>query len=216
MKVGTDGVLLGAWSKTPNGKVLDIGCGSGLISLIIAQRNPNCTIDAIDIDKGAYLQTVNNIEGCRWKTRIKGHHISLQVFETIEKYDLIISNPPFFINAFKSENKSKNMARHTDELSFEDFIANTKKLLTPTGILSVILPINESVIFNDIANKEGLHLNRNCLVKPNYAKDPKRVLMEFSFVNSELQTEHLTIETEKRHQYTKEYRNLTQDFYLKF
>jgi tRNA1Val (adenine37-N6)-methyltransferase len=129
---------------------------------------------------------------------------------------LIISNPPFFINATKSINNAKNLARHTDELPFNDFINKVKELLAKDGILSLILPVQESLVFTDIALKNNLYLNRKCLVKPNEKKEPKRVLLEFSFSQIDLKKELLVIETEKRHHYTEEYRNLTRDFYLKF
>lgn len=216
MKVGTDGVLLGAWSCTPSGNVLDVGSGSGLISLMIAQRNEDCLIDAIDIEESASLQTKENVKGSKWSSRIKAYQSSFQLFSSKKKYELIISNPPFFINATKSTNNAKNLARHTDEFPFTDFIEKVKELLAKEGILSLILPVQESLFFNELASKKGVFLNRKCLVKPNYEKEPKRVLLEFSFTERELITETLVIETEKRHHYTEEYRNLTQDFYLKF
>lgn len=216
MKVGTDGVLLGAWTKTPNGNVLDIGCGSGLISLMIAQRNPNTQIDAIDVDHNAFLQATENIANSDWKHSIKSYHTSLQYFTTDKKYQLIISNPPFFVNATKSANNSKNIARHTDELSFNDLLHHVSKLLEKEGVFSVVLPIIEEVEFCKIASVHELFLNRICYVKPNLDKEPKRILMEFSLTTTPVIMESLTIETEKRHHYTEEYRNLTNDFYLNF
>jgi len=216
MKVGTDGVLLGAWTKAPNGNILDIGCGSGLISLMIAQRNPNTQIDAIDVDHNAFLQTTENIANSDWKENIKPHHTSLQNFNSPHKYQLIVSNPPFFVNATKSANSSKNTARHTDELSFNDLLHHVSKLLKKEGVFSVVLPITEEVELCKIASANELFLNRICYVKPNLDKEPKRILMEFSLTNTPIVTESLTIETEKRHHYTEEYRNLTQEFYLHF
>jgi len=216
MKVGTDGVLLGAWTKAPNGNILDIGCGSGLISLMIAQRNPNTQIDAIDVDHNAFLQTTENIANSDWKENIKPHHTSLQNFNSPHKYQLIVSNPPFFVNATKSANSSKNTARHTDELSFNDLLHHVSKLLKKEGVFSVVLPITEEVELCKIASANELFLNRICYVKPNLDKEPKRILMEFSLTNTPVIMESLTIETEKRHHYTEEYRNLTQDFYLHF
>lgn len=216
MKVGTDGVLLGAWTKAPTGNVLDIGCGSGLISLMIAQRNPNTQIDAIDVDQNAFLQTTENIANSEWKHSIKLHHTTLQNFTTDKKYQLIVSNPPFFVNATKSANNSKNIARHTDELSFNDLLHHVSKLLEKEGVFSVVLPIIEEVEFCKIASVHELFLNRICYVKPNLQKEPKRILMEFSLTNTPVIMESVTIETEKRHHYTEEYRNLTQDFYLHF
>lgn len=216
MKVGTDGVLLGAWTKAPTGNVLDIGCGSGLISLMIAQRNPNTQIDAIDVDHNAFLQTTENIANSEWKHSIKSHHTTLQNFTTDKKYQLIVSNPPFFVNATKSANNSKNIARHTDELSFNDLLHHASKLLENDGVFSVVLPTTEEVEFCKIASTHELFLNRVCYVKPNLDKEPKRILMEFSLTNTPIVSESLTIETKKRHHYTEEYRNLTKEFYLHF
>ena len=216
MKVGTDGVLLGAWTKTPNGTVLDIGSGTGLISIMIAQQNPNCLIDAVDIDKNAFLQTKTNAENCNWNNRITAYHTSLQDFNPDKKYQLIVSNPPFFVNATKAESISKNTARHTDELSFNDLLKNVAKLLSPDGIFSVVLPTSAKIEFCNLATNHQLNLNRICEVKPNLTKPAKRILMEFSFTHTLLISEYLIIETEKRHHYTEEYRNLTKDFYLNF
>lgn len=216
MKVGTDGVLIGAWAKTPDGNVLDIGCGTGLIGIMIAQRNQNCIIDSIDIDKNAYLQTTENIERCAWNDRIKAHQTSLENFNPNKKYQLIISNPPFFVDATKSKNEAKNRARHTDELSFNELISKSSKILDERGVFCLVLPTSEGNPFVELALKHGLFLNRICYVKPNYIKESKRVLMEFSFQEKNIKQEFLTIETEKRHHYTEEYRNLTKDFYLNF
>lgn len=216
MKVGTDGVLIGAWTSVPNGNVLDVGCGSGLISLMLAQRNQKCKIDAIDIEEGAFNQTKINIENSPFKTQIVTYWSSFQNFQPDKKYELIISNPPFFVNSYQSEKSTKMIARHTDELPFEDFIFKTVELLQPNGILSIVLPTIQAELFINLSKKNELYLNRICSVQPNFEKAPKRVLMEFSLNQSTPQKEQLTIETNQRHHYTKEYRNLTKDFYLKF
>jgi tRNA1Val (adenine37-N6)-methyltransferase len=216
MKVGTDGVLLGAWTKTPNGTVLDIGSGTGVIGLMIAQRNPNCFIDAIDIDENAFLQTKTNAENCPWNNRINVFHTSLQDFKPNKKYQLIVSNPPFFVNSSKSGNAAKNTARHTDELSFEDLLHSVANLLLPDGIFSVVLPFAAAQEFTELAKTHQLYLNRWCKVKPNLAKPPKRVLMEFALHQQTLEQETLTIETNQRHVYTPAYQNLTKEFYLEF
>lgn len=216
MKVGTDGVLLGAWSDTSSKNVLDVGCGSGVISLMIAQRNAECLIDAIDINENAYKQTVSNIEVSPWGDRITVHKTSIQDFKTNKKYHLIISNPPFFENAFKAPDKDKNIARHTDELPFNDLIKSVTSLLHKDGIFSLILPIESAEKFENLALNFELHLIRKCTVYPNGNKKAKRALMSYSFNYNETAFSTLTIETETRHQYTEEYRNLTKDFYLKF
>ncbi len=216
MKVGTDGVLLGAWTKTPNGNILDIGSGTGLIAILLAQRTKSALITAIDINQNAYLQTLQNVNECKWKDRIQVFHSSVQNFKSTIKYDLIISNPPYFIDSTKAPQHERNTARHTDELSFLDLIDAVKKLLKKDGLFSIILPTKEAQLFIKDAQKKGLYLNRKCLVKPNPNKAVKRMLLEFSFYITGLKEEELTIETEKRHHYSKEYIILTQDFYLKF
>lgn len=216
MKVGTDGVLLGAWTKTPNGAVLDIGSGTGLIALMIAQRNANSTIDAIDLNKNAFLQTKANIENSPWHNRVTAHHIALQGFMPDKKYQLIVSNPPFFVNSSKSGNEAKNLARHTDELSFNDLLQSVINLLLPDGLFSVVLPFMAATEFMELAKTHQLYLNRLCEVKPNLAKPPKRVLMEFSLLEKKLEATTLTIETNQRHIYTPAYQNLTKEFYLEF
>lgn len=216
MKVGTDGVLLGAWSTIKEGNILDIGTGTGLIALMLAQRTKTGLIDAVEIEQEAYQQAKANITNNSWSGRITVHHSSIQNYHPNKKYDVIISNPPFFIDSTKAQKNERNTARHTDKLSFLNLIDSVKKLLNPTGFFSLILPITVSNQLIDLAKKENLYLNRTCVVNPNPSKPAKRVLLEFSFIQKQLITEELTIETETRHQYTKDYISLTQDFYLNF
>lgn len=216
MKVGTDGVLLGAWSTINDSNILDIGTGTGLIALMAAQRTKTALIDAVEIEQEAFKQASENIKNSNWSNRITAHNCSIQNYHPRKKYDLIISNPPFFIDSTKAMNSKRNNARHTDELSFSDLINAINRLLKPNGFFSLILPIVESAHFIELANHQNLYLNRSCIVKPNPVKPAKRVLMEFSFYKKDLIQEELTIETEKRHHYSKEYIILTQDFYLNF
>lgn len=216
MKVGTDGVLLGAWSKAKEGNVLDIGTGTGLIALMLAQRTKTALIDTIEIDEAASKEAQKNFNNSAWKARLTSINSSLQNYQPQKKYDLIISNPPFFIDATKAPDFNRNNARHTDTLSFEELIKAAKLLLTDDGILSLILPTNEANLFIELTHNSTLFLKRKCLVKPNPNKAAKRILMEFSFSKTEIIEDELTIETETRHQYTNEYKTLTKDFYLKF
>lgn len=216
MKVGTDGVLLGAWSKSVEDKILDIGTGTGLVALMLAQRTQTALIDAIEIDEAASKEAQENFNNSNWKERLVSINSSLQDFHSQKKYNLIISNPPFFINATKAPETTRNNARHTDTLSFNELIKAVKRLLTNDGIFSLILPVNEAEQFIKMAFEAQLYLNRKCLVKPNPTKAVKRVIMEFSFNETIIIEEELTIETEKRHIYTEEYITLTKDFYLKF
>jgi len=216
MKVGTDGVLIGAWSNIKKGNVLDIGCGTGLISLMICQREQNILVDAIDIDENAIIQTRENIQNSPWKGKIKAHQVKLQNFNSKKQYNLIITNPPYFTTSTNATNEQRNLARHNSSLTFSEIVLFVCKNLDKDGILTLILPVNEAIIFEKEAIKNHLFLNRKCTVKPNPNKITKRVLMEFSFQKNPLIIENITIETLKRHHYTKDYINLTRDFYLKF
>ena len=216
MKVGTDGVLLGAWSTALEGNVLDIGTGTGLIALMLAQRTKTALIDAIEINAIACEEAQENFKTSKWNNRLTAIHSTIQNYRPTKKYAVIVSNPPFFINSTKAPDTIRNAARHTDELPFIDLITSVKRLLIEDGIFSLILPIEEANQFILLANQNGLFLTRKCLVKPNPTKAPKRVIMEFSFTETNTLEETLTIETENRHEYTKEYISLSKDFYLKF
>lgn len=221
MKVGTDGVLLGAWSSVENfpDTILDIGAGTGVIALMLAQRSDALTIDAVEVDENAYEQTVVNFEESDWGDRLYCYNTTFKEFadelaEEEETYDLIVSNPPFYTDDYKSENEARNKARFTSSLSFEDLITGVSKILSEKGIFSVIIPFKEIENFTSLAKNQGLCLNRICNVKGNSETAIKRSLLEFSFLQLELKKEHLTIETD-RHHYTEAYINLTKDFYLK-
>jgi len=213
MKVGTDGVLLGCWvacEKANN--ILDIGCGTGLITLILGQRNLNSNVTGIEIDEIASQEAQENISNSDWEERIEIKHTSLQQFAPYLKFDLIVSNPPFFPQ--NKSQQSRDIARHTNTLSFEELIDNAAKLLAENGILSVVIPNNSEEYFCKIAAVYNLHCNRVCYVKGNETSQVKRVMMEFSFIKTAILTEHLTIET-SRHNYTDKYIQLCKDFYLK-
>ncbi|MDQ3191168.1 MAG: methyltransferase [Bacteroidota bacterium] len=219
MKVGTDGVLLGAWTDTQNAnKILDAGCGTGLIALMVAQKS-NAQIDAIDIDQGAIEQAGKNFYKSPWNDRIKTDHISLQTkaLDLELTYDLIICNPPFFHNALKPENEARAKARHSSLLPFSDLINSTFQLLNASGRLSLIIPFNDADSLIDLATSKGFYLKRFCKIIPKPNKNPKRVLVEFSKSKIDLpKASELIIENEKRHHYTSEYILLTKNYYLNF
>jgi tRNA1Val (adenine37-N6)-methyltransferase len=213
MKVGTDGVLLGSWvSCEKASNILDIGCGTGLITLMLGQRNLYSNVTGIEIDKIASQEAQLNISNSDWEERIEIKHTCLQHFTPQIKFDLIVSNPPFF-SQNKSQ-KSRDIARHTNTLSFEELIDNAAKLLAKKGIFSVIIPKDSEEYFCKISAIYKLYCNRVCYVKGNEKSDMKRVMMEFSFIKSIILTEHLTIER-SRHNYTSKYIQLCKDFYLK-
>ncbi|WP_298339892.1 methyltransferase [uncultured Algibacter sp.] len=218
MKIGTDGVLLGAWSsleKKPL-SILDIGAGTGILSLMLAQRSRAQLIDAIEIDDQAYEQCVENFEQSPWGDRLFCYHASLEEFaEDIEdKYDLIICNPPFYSEDFKTDNKQRDLARFQDAMPFEHLLECVSKLLSEQGTFNVVIPFKEEDNFIELASQLNLFPNTILQIKGNPNTLIKRSLIEFSFQNTDTKTVGLIIEKE-RHKYTEDYINLTKDFYLK-
>jgi tRNA1Val (adenine37-N6)-methyltransferase len=218
MKIGTDSVLLGSWASIENNpySILDIGAGTGVLALMMAQRYHSETIDAIEIDDDAYEQCVENFEQSSWSDRLFCYHASLDEFvdEIKDKYDLIISNPPFYKDTYKSENEQRDLARSTDAMPFRNLVESVSKLLSKEGFFSVVIPFSEEKDFIVLASKEHLFPNRILRVKGSPSSDIKRSLIEFSFIEMGAEISELIIET-ARHQYTDDYINLTKDFYLK-
>lgn len=217
MKVGIDGVLLGVWAPVENAdRILDIGTGTGLIALMIAQRSP-ALIDAIDIDADAVGQATENSMNSPWESRIHTQHISLQDLAetTEERYDLIVSNPPYFINSTKAPVENRTTARHTDLLTHEELIGNALLLLKPTGRICIILPVNEGLRCVDFALTRGLFCSRQVKVYPKPNADVKRLLLEFSLIQKPRVESELVIESDVRHQYSTEFTALAKDYYLK-
>ena len=221
MKIGTDGILLGAWCslKDNTNKILDIGSGTGVISLMLAQRFNNTTIDSVEIENNAYEQSVENFERSVWADRLFCFHSTFQDFakerkEDGETYDLIISNPPFYTDIIKNNNRARNKARSTSFLSFVELISGVSKILSNQGEFTTIIPFKEEVKFIEISKQNNLFLNKICRVKGNNNSDIKRSLLTFSFYKKQLDENNLIIET-SRHLYTDEYINLTKNFYIK-
>ena len=221
MKVGTDGVLLGAWAPiAPTAQcILDIGTGTGLIALMLAQRYPSLNITAIDIDKSSIEQATENIKNSPFARYITTHHTSLQSYNPEEKYDAIVCNPPYFVASLKCPDSQRTQARHTDSLSFDELLSHSARLLNDEGSLSVILPVTEGNQLIALASQYGFTLTQQVHVLPTPTSAPKRLLMHFtkkSMVNSQqsIVDSQLIIEL-ARHQYTPEYITLTRDFYLK-
>lgn len=215
MKVGMDGTLLGAWAKADNPQqVLDIGTGTGLIALMLAQRFQNAQVMAIEIDDNASQQAAENFQNAPWSKRLSVEQISLQNFHHPSPFDLIVSNPPYFENNLKANSKQRTQARHTDTLSFETLIECSAKLLSKKGSLAIILPSASKEKVEQIALNHHLHLNRLCWVKGTEKTAIKRAVMQFSFQENILEESTLVVEQE-RHVYTKEYTQLCKDFYLK-
>ena len=228
MRVNTDGVLLGAWCRMPerNGaKILDIGTGTGVIALMAAQRMSanfsDFEVAAVESDSPSCIQAVQNFKASVWKKSLKVFMTDFQQFVPCcqDRYDLIVSNPPYFVDSLKNPSISKRLSRHTDNLPFEDIIAGAKKILSPEGRLSVILPFEESKLFVSIAEENGFSKARFCRV---FAKEgdelPKRVMLEFSIQadkKAEALSEDLCI-MDSNLEFTSAYKAITGDFYLKF
>jgi tRNA1Val (adenine37-N6)-methyltransferase len=221
MKVGTDGVLLGAWCAVDTfpDAILDIGSGTGVISLMLAQRCHAMTIDAVEVNENAYEQTVANFEQSDWGDRLYCYNATFQEFvneisEEEETYDLIVSNPPFYTDDFETKDDARNKARFTSSLPFEDLVFGVSKIVSENGTFATIIPFKEEANFINLAKENNLYLNRVCRVQGNKTSEIKRSLLTFSFRQSKIIEELLIIET-ARHQYTEDYINLTKDFYLK-
>jgi tRNA1Val (adenine37-N6)-methyltransferase len=215
MKVNTDGVLLGAWADVAGVKnALDIGTGSGLIALMLAQRGIE-TIEAIELDEEATAQAQENFKASAWATKLTGHHTALQQFQPNNHYDLIISNPPYFENAYKTPIANRNLARHNDTLPLVDLMAFAAKWLTDNGKLALVLPTDMEAAAKLAALNNGLYPDNVCYVKGTIDGETKRVLLSFGHSNLQPMVTHLAIETAPL-LYTEEYRALTKDFYLAF
>ena len=218
MKIGTDSVLLGAWVSLENNpeNILDIGAGTGILALQLAQRSFAETIEAIEIDDDAFEQCVENFEASPWGDRLFCFHASAQEYadEIEAEFDLIIANPPFYSDDYKTENKARNQARFESSLPFKDLAIMAFQFLSEEGIFALILPRKEEDTFIALASEVGLFPKRICRVKGNTTSEVKRSLLEFSFQETVTIFEELTIEI-SRHNYTKEYQDLVKDFYLK-
>jgi tRNA1Val (adenine37-N6)-methyltransferase len=219
MKVGMDGVLLGAWTD-PSGaeRILDIGAGTGLIALMMAQKNNVAQIDAIEVDPEAFNEAVLNCQLSPWNGRIKLELCNFQEFSerTSMKYDLIVSNPPFFTNGVKAPLENRAQARHSDSLPLEVLISGATNMLTEKGRIALVLPIESLPEMGVLADSNKLFISRLCRIKPNPIKPEFRILIELTNFECATQESELMIEFEKHHDYTPEYKELTRDFYLKF
>ncbi|MDP5001052.1 MAG: methyltransferase [Flavobacterium sp.] len=218
MKIGTDGVLLGAWTPLINNpyNVLDIGAGTGILSLMLAQRSNAEQIDAIEIDEDAYEQCVENFEASPWGDKLFCFHAGLDEFvnEPEDEYDLIISNPPFYTDDYKSDNSSRDLARFEDALPFEELIEAAALLLSDNGIFSVIIPFKEEERFVSLCKELDLFPLKITRVKGTPTSEIKRSLLAFCRMEQTPLIDELVIEI-SRHNYTPEYIKLTKEFYLK-
>jgi tRNA1Val (adenine37-N6)-methyltransferase len=216
-KIGTDGVLLGAAVDISEvGHILDIGTGTGLIALMLAQRC-EAEIVAIEPDYDSFKQACSNISQSKWKERIKVLNSNLQDFDPGSlKFDLIVSNPPFFSDSLKNPDKGKAATRHNDTLRNEDLLNGVNRLLAAGGRLQVIMPYTEGLVLIAEAQEHGLYCNNILKIKPLPTSEIKRLILTFSRQKQKAPEQFLTIEHGKRHEFSEEYIKLTKEFYLKF
>ena len=219
MKVNTDGVLLGAWIKANNASsILDIGTGTGVVALMLAQRNASAKISAVEINEAAAVQAQENIDNSPWRDRILLFCQSFQNYakQTNERYDLIVSNPPYFVDALLPPSDVRKQARHANDLSHEDLLFGVKKLLLPNGIFAVILPVVEGLNFIQLAENNQLFCVRKTTVYGIRHKSPKRLLLEFSTNKIPLFEDELCIRESGSDEFSEAYKVLTSEFYLNF
>ena len=215
MKVGTDGVLLGAWARGGS-RVLDVGTGTGVIALMMAQRYPEAQVLGIDIDEGAVRQAAQNVEASPFARQIQIGQTRVQDMDDAQagRYDAVVSNPPFFTGSLKAPDGRRSDARHSDTLSFRELASEAASMLSEEGRLAVVYPAEEAEILAGTALKTGLFPCRICRVSTKAGKAPKRVMMEFSMQKKEPLIEELFISDGE--DYSEEYKALTRDFYIYF
>lgn len=215
MKVGTDGVLLGAWTSVQNAhKILDVGTGTGLVALMLAQRSlPDADIVALEIDETAAGQARENVTRSPWKERVEVVQTDFRSYQSSDKFDVVVSNPPYFVDSLECPDRQRNAARHNDSLTYEELLEGVAGLLAEDGTFTIVIPVDVADRVKMIAAVKNLYAVRqlNVITKPGGV--PKRTLITFTFSNQECVVEELLTEL-ARHQYSEEYIALTREYYL--
>ncbi|WP_172970047.1 MULTISPECIES: tRNA1(Val) (adenine(37)-N6)-methyltransferase [unclassified Salinivibrio] len=215
MKVSTDGVLLGAWSQPGTASnSLDIGTGTGLLALMLAQRFPSLSLTAVEYDTAAFRCAELNVKHSCFARQIQVHHADINAFERTEQWQHIVCNPPYFTSGAPSSNQQRAVARHANTLSHPALIACLQGLLTPTGCADLILPSKEADAFIHSAQGQGLFLRRQLSVRPTPDKSPSRLLFTLSPTTDVVRSDTIAVR-ERDGAYTQAFADLTRAFYLK-
>lgn len=220
MKVNTDGVLLGAWAVSRRIdsnpiRALDIGTGTGVIAVMMAQNFCTAQIDAIDIDAGAYRQAKENFENSPWANRLSAVYAPLQDYKPTYQYDIVISNPPYFVDDYKTGNTQKDLAKHSTALTYADLVNGIKRLLSSSGSAFVVIPIFNVEVLEPLANGAGLYVTAMAEVTAVQGKNPYLALMQLRWERSPFEKETITIQHPSV-EFTAQYKAITKDYYLKF
>jgi tRNA1Val (adenine37-N6)-methyltransferase len=214
VKVGTDAMLLGAFCEAENpSKILDVGTGTGVLSLMMAQKNQDSNIDAIEIDKETALEAIYNFTNSKYASRIQLFQLDFFNFSTSNVYDLIVSNPPYFENSIKSNSNKKIIAKHISSSFIDLFFQKSKILLSSKGLIWIIVPFETSENWNQSAMRVGLYLKKRINIKGNSSRFVRSILI-FSLVEETSVTEEFCVRNDKG-MYTKEYQELTEEFHSK-
>ena len=215
MKVGTDAILLGRWVEVkPTDVVLDIGTGCGLLPLMLSQKGVS-QVDAVDIDKASVEEATINFEASQWREHLKAYHSDIVDYQTEEKYDLIVSNPPFFNRFSKCDSERKSRARHNDAgLSYATICREVCRLMKPEGRLALVLPLDVSMDFLNTAEQYGLYLHKRMTIIPIAGKEPNRVNLELGFVKPENVLEETFVIRDADNRFTSQYNEFLKDYYL--
>lgn len=219
MRVNTDSIILGSWLRSDHPAcILDIGTGTGILALMMAQRHPFASIDAIEIEEQACLDAQFNFEQSQWRNRLRLIHDDVYQWSLTVKpaweYDLIVSNPPFFEASLPSMDSKKKLARHQSHLTYGQMIGISANLLTEDGILVFIVPHDVKQLITRLLTEHNLHIHRQLAISSNDTKPPHRIIFEVGKVQQTPTTHYLSIYERDAHEYTNEFKTLTADFYL--